>query len=565
MNEEYSGAPGPASDLKDVDTNATEFGNYGVQVPSSVKSEPGPASSDGLSERLAKQASLGGGNSGTQEYRDSPSPPPRGRSAAARKQTALQEKNRRAQRRFRERQKMKVAELEGQVATLTSQLERLTSEHTALAAHSQRLEAALAASAAREERAAAAAACSPRAAQDDLGRPPLAPAAPALSTTGGVPATVAEVTGSGVGGSGGAAGGEMRSGEPGSGPRLGEDEGRLPVVFQGDLRLTLRDGQSLSLTSCQLRDMTPAELARYYKTYVNELAQSLVEGGAPGPRVEALVDDVCRLWTRVGLCNPAGVKHFSLTRVEPGAGAAGGPDDRVAAVSRALDLRPDQRASLARLRALFAGKLASIRARRRAVRALAALYLASHEAARSLREALREEHILVLDFESTIFKHVLTNLQVAQLMIHSFPWTPDCLALCTWIAAEAGDADALSSLALEAQRKAAAAAAAAGVGGLSPHGGAPGPPPGDFGPVPMVGLPPRALSVYAPSPFSGGAGSEMNGGVPVAAASAAGGPGSALGSAPANGAQAFNVGLAAFGGAGALGGMPGMMPVHTAT
>ena len=38
-------------------------------------------------------------------------------------------------------------------------------------------------------------------------------------------------------------------------------------------------------------------------------------------------------------------------------------------------------------------------------------------------------------------------------MIHSFPYTPDCLALSTWVAAEDGDAEALSMLAAEAQGK----------------------------------------------------------------------------------------------------------------
>ena len=42
----------------------------------------------------------------------------------------------------------------------------------------------------------------------------------------------------------------------------------------------------------------------------------------------------------------------------------------------------------------------------------------------------------------------------------SYPYTPDCLALCTWVAAEDGDAAALSMVATEAQSKQAAAAAA---------------------------------------------------------------------------------------------------------
>ena len=45
-------------------------------------------------------------------------------------------------------------------------------------------------------------------------------------------------------------------------------------------------------------------------------------------------------------------------------------------------------------------------------RAMAVRYLAAHEAIRKLRDNMREEHILVLDFVSTIFKHV--SAQAAQ-------------------------------------------------------------------------------------------------------------------------------------------------------
>lgn len=39
-------------------------------------------------------------------------------------------------------------------------------------------------------------------------------------------------------------------------------------------------------------------------------------------------------------------------------------------------------------------------------RQMALRYLAAHDGARKLRDNMREEHILVLDFLSTIFKHV---------------------------------------------------------------------------------------------------------------------------------------------------------------
>lgn len=45
-------------------------------------------------------------------------------------------------------------------------------------------------------------------------------------------------------------------------------------------------------------------------------------------------------------------------------------------------------------------------------RAQSGRYLQAHDAGRRLRESLREEHILALDFASTIHKHVLSAQQV---------------------------------------------------------------------------------------------------------------------------------------------------------
>ena len=105
------------------------------------------------------------------------------------------------------------------------------------------------------------------------------------------------------------------------------------------------------------------------QAYVNELAGCLVEtNGQPASpeRIKCLVDEVCLLVTRVALCNPAGVKHFTLTKVVeelPGAQQAQQAqhaDDRVPQVVRALAILPQQRTQLGQLRRLFLQKLGKI-------------------------------------------------------------------------------------------------------------------------------------------------------------------------------------------------------------
>ncbi len=44
----------------------------------------------------------------------------------------------------------------------------------------------------------------------------------------------------------------------------------------------------------------------------------------------------------------------------------------------------------------------------------------------------------------TIWLQLITPVQLARLLVQSYPWFPDTLALTTWLAAEAGDPQAVS-------------------------------------------------------------------------------------------------------------------------
>ncbi|KAL4422839.1 hypothetical protein ABPG75_009036 [Micractinium tetrahymenae] len=446
------------------------------------------------------------------------------------KHLALQEKNRRAQRRFRERQKQRVAELEEQVATLQAQLAAATAGNPAMVPAPVPVQAPAGSGAAVR----------------------LVPSDGDVMQHDGLKkephASPRAVVGEQVPSSGS---------PPGS-----DDEPVLPSVsFSDALTLTVREGHPVQLTARELADMTPAELAKYYKAYVNELAGILVESDNPASqatqeRVRRLVDEVCLLSTRAALCNPPGSKHFALTKVDdvPGQPA----DARVPQIARALDITANQRKQLGQLRSLFLQKLGRIAGDRQEINAqlagavpggtgnrhLCSRYLAAHDSARRLRESLREEHILVLDFISTIYKHVFTSQQVAQFMIQSYPWTPDCLALCTWVAAEDGDAEALSMLAADAQSKqqqaaAAAAASAAAPGGPQSSSGGSGASGNTLAAAPLgvptpavvasVGLPGAAgapiflPTAFAPAGMQAGAPAGMMFGQPMMVAAGAGG------------------------------------------
>lgn len=335
---------------------------------------------------------------------------------SSKKHQALQEKNRRAQRRFRERQKQKVSELEDQVAELSSQLQAALGRKVGLEARCAALERVPAASAVAS-----------------------APAAPPPAAGALAPA-------------------------------------ELAAVCEEGLTLTARAlGAPTTLAPDALRALPEADFCRYYRAYVHEMAACVVETGDKS-RLAALVDEVCALCFRVALVNPPAMKSLMVCKVDSTSNARPA-DERVPAVLRAMHLTAEQRAELRQLRCIFLQKLAAILAERRAAAGLAAAsvpatcgglrsmaqqFLAAGGADTRFRASMHDEHMLVLDFSSTCLKHVFTLQQVAQFAINSYPWTPDCLALATWAAAEDGDAEALGVLATEAQTKAAALARGGG-------------------------------------------------------------------------------------------------------
>ncbi|KAL3133433.1 hypothetical protein ABBQ38_007298 [Trebouxia sp. C0009 RCD-2024] len=124
-------------------------------------------------------------------------------------------------------------------------------------------------------------------------------------------------------------------------------------------------------------------------------------------------------------------------------------------VAELLDLEPDQKRDMLNLHARFLQKLEDNRSRRRdictglqqgsekvkkmhaAVATQAQKYVASmsevHSEVGQLRDNLREQHRIWLDFYSTVF-HVWDPVQHCRAVVHSFPRYPDILQICTCMA-----------------------------------------------------------------------------------------------------------------------------------
>lgn len=236
-----------------------------------------------------------------------------------------------------------------------------------------------------------------------------------------------------------------------------------PRMGAPDIVLTLQD----------LCSMAPSTLCAHFQTMVKELARTVVEEAGTllaEQRAMQLVDQILNLWQRVGECNPVAAKAFIAGKWEDAQQRGQPADERTPQIMRALGLNDRQKAEIRNLRRLFLQRIASITAERSTAatpslaapppfggtssRALAGHQLAARHAARHVTSSLQEEHTTVVEFETAVTRHVLAPPQVAQLLIQSYPWPPDVLSMATWVAAEEGDADALSGLATEAQARA---------------------------------------------------------------------------------------------------------------
>lgn len=385
-----------------------------------------------------------------------------------RKHQALQEKNRRAQRRFRERQKNRVTELEDQVEALTAQLTSVIVERDALAQRNLELEAHannnMNTSTFSEHQGKvfnnnmqpeSPHQATPTSPSQQSPPPALAAAAAAQTST----------------------------------DFSGDGHSPSALCAQG-MTLTPRlHGSPVVLSPAELCSMSQPVLSMHFGALVKECARTLVEGaGNPhsAERLSQLVDQTLSLWHRVAQCNPTAGKQFATCSLDES--ARGSPaDERAPQIVRSLALTDRQKTDMCNLRKLFLQRVNTIAASRSAAvsqttaasaaapgtlyggisgRSLALHQLAARQASHHIINSLQEEHITAVEFETTVTKHVLAPAQAAQMLIHSFPWPPDCLSLTTWVAAESGEADALAALAAEAQaRSALTAAAVAGSSG----------------------------------------------------------------------------------------------------
>eukprot|EP00877_Chromochloris_zofingiensis_P006249 jgi/Chrzof1/1878/Cz10g24190.t1 len=314
-------------------------------------------------------------------------------SVAEKRHLALQEKNRRAQRRFRERQKAKIQDLHKQIEELTSKVGGLQTENAALHSRTSILEKVL-----------------------DMRNEQIQVMQESKEVTQQV-----------------------------------DDHTDAPP-----LTLTAVSGQSISLTSDMLKELLPEQIYKIYQTYIKELSARLVELNKGGPisqeitqEVEKLTKEVSFLLMRLSVVRPIETRKFiavSRQYLNTEAEAI----DMWKNVVNSINLTDKQKLDIVQWKQLFMQKVEPIVEERKKLNVQiqahlpqesfhtrnAITYIKTHEAVAKLRENLRAEHNVTIEFCAAVFKGVLNSFQMASLLVQAYPAVPDALAVASAVIAD---------------------------------------------------------------------------------------------------------------------------------
>jgi hypothetical protein len=348
------------------------------------------------------------------------------------KTLAVQEKNRRAQRRFRERQKAKMKDMTEQLDDMSGELGKLRMENNSLKNRNNILEKVLAL---RDEHI--------RVLQDeqqvfDLG------------------AHYLQHSGSGGNGSGGIAGQKLLTGPAAS------DLSGVSAIVPTDV--------------ATIKSMPADAMINHWKGTVRALGNILVElESAPDkgdPRNLEAMTSLCRVLDTAGaLCMHTAVLHptnmqrlIAATLDEGRSGISSEDRGRWAAVTASLHLSDAQKGQVVSLRAIFLRRMAKVMEERRGVLAklqavsipdrMVALQsvisetLKVNEATVALKANLQEEHLAGMEFIGTVFKTIFTPLQKARAIVQSYPFYPDLYQIATVLASQHAGAVVPEALAL---------------------------------------------------------------------------------------------------------------------
>jgi hypothetical protein len=205
-----------------------------------------------------------------------------------------------------------------------------------------------------------------------------------------------------------------------------------------------------------LKALSPEQIYKIYQTYIKELSSRLVELNQEGcaseditAQVEKLTKEVSFLLMRLSVVRPIETRKFiavSRQYLHNEEEAI----DMWKSVVNSINLSEQQKLNIVQWKQLFMQKVEPIVDERKKLNVQiqahlpqesfhtrnAITYIKTHEAVAKLRENLRAEHNVTIEFCAAVFKGVLNSFQMASLLVQAYPAVPDALAVASAVIAD---------------------------------------------------------------------------------------------------------------------------------
>ncbi|GFR45733.1 hypothetical protein Agub_g7149, partial [Astrephomene gubernaculifera] len=178
-------------------------------------------------------------------------------------------------------------------------------------------------------------------------------------------------------------------------------------------------------------------------------------GGEAAAELERLVRELSVMLMRLGVARPLEARKFIVFSRQ----YLGNTEKEVIelwkSVMKHIELSPEQMSEIVELKRMFLAKIEPIMEERKHLNISiqtnlphdtyhtksSISYIKAHEAVSKLRDNLRSEQHVVLEFTIAVFRGVFRPAQMAALLVRCYPAVPDALGIASALATELGEPD----------------------------------------------------------------------------------------------------------------------------
>lgn len=239
-----------------------------------------------------------------------------------------------------------------------------------------------------------------------------------------------------------------------------EQQQQTPFTMQDGYRsnaylnISVRDNARITCEA--LKSMSSTELTKLWKEYVNKLAVMLLEArgndhSAVQAQIDRLVNECSAICASLAMSNPSAIRTLHCSNFDGALMVQQGPSSsKWLSISRSINLSTQQKKELLAGRHYYLSKMSEVLRQRESLlntlegvhgtkttqHALALDYVTMAGVLDRLQANIQEDHQLTCGFLYATWKRVMTLFQRGNVIVQSYPYFPDMLAVANAIAAD---------------------------------------------------------------------------------------------------------------------------------